>query len=50
MVSDRPADPGHDGVSWETRQDVMFVMIVDGKGDGHHGHFPIVFFQQDAMR
>ena len=49
MVLHRPTDPGHNGASRETQQDVMFVMITDGKGDGHHGHFPVVFFQQDPM-
>ena len=43
-------DLGHDGAVRKTGQHVMFMVIPDGKRDGDHGHFPIVVFQQDAMR
>ena len=49
-VRDVTRYPRHDGPSRKMRQDVMFVMISNGKGDGHHGHFPIIFFQEDPVR
>ena len=42
-------DFGDDCPSRKTTQHVVFVMITNGKRQGHQGHFPILFFQDESI-
>ena len=42
-------DFGDDRSSRKTTQHVVFVMITNGKRQGHQGHFPILFFQDESI-
>ena len=46
-VPDSANDFGDDRPSWTIGQNVVFVMITNGKRQGHQCHFPILFFQVD---
>ena len=42
-------DFGDNRPSRKTTQHVVFVMITNGKREGHQGHFPILFFQDESI-
>ena len=48
-VRDSAIDFGDDRPSRKIRQKVVFVMITNGKRQGHEGHFPILFFQDESI-
>ena len=48
-VRDSAIDFGDDRPSRKIRQNVVFVMITNGKRQGHQGHFPILFFQAESI-
>ena len=48
-VRDFTADCSDDRPSRKIRQNVVFVMITNGKRQGHQGHFPILFFQDESI-
>ena len=48
-VRDSAIDLGDDFPSREITQNVMFVMTSNGKRQGDQRHFPIIFFQDDAI-
>ena len=48
-VRDSAIDFGDDRPSRKTTQNAKFVMISNGKRQGHQCHFPILFFQDDSI-
>ena len=48
-VRDYAADCGDYRTSRKIRQNVVFVMITNGKRQGHQCHFPILFFQDESI-
>ena len=48
-IRDSAIDFGDDRPSRKIRQNVVFVMITNGKRQGHQCHFPIPFFQDDSI-